>query len=169
MEQCAAQLMQAATLMSERRAALLVSDGDRAAVVGVLTPKDALFKAVAAGVAADTCLVSQVMTPAPDLLPGSATVLQALHQLSTGGYRTVPVVDDDGAPLGVLDVLALVRVALADEPADAAATPTLPPTAGAPPRTAVEKVAALDTPPLVIAGGVLLALAAVVAMARLRR
>ena len=38
---------------------------------------------------------------------------QALHQLSTGGYRTVPVVDPaSGKPLGVLDVLSLVKFAL---------------------------------------------------------
>ena len=35
------------------------------------------------------------------------------HQLSTGGYRTAPVVEaTSGAPLGVLDVLALMRLVL---------------------------------------------------------
>ena len=105
-------VLQAATLMSERRAALLVTDASDS-VVGVLTPKDVLFKVVAKGLSAETTSVQEVMTQSPDTMPGSATVLQALHQLSTGGYRTVPIVDAaNGKPLGVLDVLSLVRLAL---------------------------------------------------------
>jgi len=123
-------LMQAATLMSERRSALVVTDGHD--VVGILTPKDVLFKAVATGLPVETTPVGQVMTHAPDLLPGNVTVLQALHQLSTAGYRTVPVVGADGGPLGVLDILSLVRFALTtveDEPvpqAEAAKAPEAP-------------------------------------------
>ena len=43
-----------------------------------------------------------VMTPNPDTMPSSATVLQALHQLQYGGYRNLPVVSDtDGRPLAI--------------------------------------------------------------------
>lgn len=71
------------------------------------------------------------MTPAPDLLPGDATVLQALHQLSTGGYRRAPVVDAMGGPLGVLDVLALMEAALQrdEKPAEVVIPPPRPRTA----------------------------------------
>lgn len=51
--------------------------------------------------------IGELMTPKPDTMPGSATVLQALHQLQYGGYRNVPVVGESGEALGVLDVLTL--------------------------------------------------------------
>jgi len=104
-------LMQAATLMSERRSAVLVAR--EGCVAGILTPKDLLFRGVAAGLAADTSTVEEVMTADPDLLPGSATVMEALHQLSSGGYRTVAVADAQSRPVGVLDVLSLLEVAFA--------------------------------------------------------
>ena len=55
------------------------------------------------------------MTRSPDCMPSSATVLQALHQLQYGGYRNVPIVDDAGQPLGVLDVLTLMRGAMLNQ------------------------------------------------------
>jgi len=104
-------LMQAATLMVERKSAIVVADGE-GSVSGILTPKDVLHRAVAKGLDATTVKVGEVMTASPDLLTGEDTVLQALHQLSTGGYRSAPVVDSQGKPLGVLDVLHLVKAAL---------------------------------------------------------
>jgi len=122
-------LLQAATLMSERRQAVLVVDAE-GKVSGILTPKDVLHRAVAANLPATTP-VGPLMTPAPDLLPGDATVLQALHQLSTGGYRRAPVVDAMGGPLGVLDVLALMEAALQrdETPAEVVIPPPRPRTA----------------------------------------
>ena len=118
-------VMQAAVLMCERRSALLVAGGEAKAVAGILTPKDVLFRAVAAGLPTATVKVADVMTKAPDVLESSATVMQALHQLSTGGYRSVPVVDDEEKPCGVLDVLALVFAALNTQhsPSSAPTTP----------------------------------------------
>ena len=109
-------VLQAAVLMSERQSAMVVTSKDGAKTVGILTPKDLLFRAVAANLPAATSTVGEVMTESPEVLPASATILQALHQLSTGGYRTVPVVDTDGRPIGVLDVLALVEAALTPPP-----------------------------------------------------
>ena len=123
-------LMQAALLMAERRSALLVSrTADQSTVDGILTPKDLLFKAVAAGKPTHTVSVEEVMTVAPDVMPSSATVMQALHQLSTGGYRSVPVVEPlTGKPVGVLDVLALVEAALhSPEPERPVAVPLAAP------------------------------------------
>ena len=99
-------------------------------VVGLLTSKDLLYRCVARGLDAGVGTVGQAMTRAPDTLPAHATVAQALHQLSTGGYRTLPVVEENadgdsdpaaaegctGRPMGVLDVLSLVRLALDPAP-----------------------------------------------------
>ena len=56
-------------------------EAPRGRCVGILTPKDVLLRVVARGRSAAATSVEDVMTPAPDVLPGTATVLQALHQM----------------------------------------------------------------------------------------
>ena len=112
-------LMQAAVLMSERKSTAVLVIGTEGQVVGIVPPKDLLFRGVAAELPAETATLEQVMTARPDTMPMSATVLQALHLLSTGGYRTVPYCNASGTPEGVIDVLALLEAALLD-PADEA-------------------------------------------------
>ena len=103
----------AAEAMAARRGGLIVqSDGQPCA--GIVTPKDLLFRVVAKGLPPST-EVEAVMTPQPDTMPGTATVLQGLHQLQYGGYRNLPVVSPSGEPLGVLDVLTLMEGALRRE------------------------------------------------------
>lgn len=56
-------------------------EAPRGRCVGILTPKDVLLRVVARGRSAAATSVEDVMTPAPDVMPGTATVLQALHQM----------------------------------------------------------------------------------------
>ena len=116
----AATVQEAAAAMVARRSAVLVEvasvDGKTKSVAGIVTPKDLLNRVVARSLPAGATRVDAVMTPNPDTMPSSATVLQALHQLQYGGYRNLPVVSDaDGRPLGVADVLSLMRGLTAGE------------------------------------------------------
>ena len=101
----------AAALMSLRKSAVLVAPSAREAVLGIASPKDLLFRLVAQGLDYSTP-IEDVMTRAPDTMNGSASVLQALHQLQYGGYRNVPVIGESSEALGVLDVLTLMEGAL---------------------------------------------------------
>ena len=92
----------------------------RSACVGIITPKDLLYRVVAAGLPIGATQVGSVMTPQPDTLLPSATVLDALRQLQGSGYRNLPVVSASGLPLGVLDILGLMRGALLNTSTDAA-------------------------------------------------
>ena len=117
----AATVQEAAAAMVARRSAVLVEvagvDGKTKSVAGIVTPKDLLNRVVARSLPAGATRVDAVMTPNPDTMPSSATVLQALHQLQYGGYRNLPVVSDaDGRPLGVADVLSLMRGLTAGRP-----------------------------------------------------
>jgi CBS domain-containing protein len=44
------------------------------------------------------------MTPDPDTLSVHATVAHVLNRMSVGGFRHVPVVDDEHRPYGVISV-----------------------------------------------------------------
>ena len=110
----------AAAVRAGRGAVLVHRAGAAAAgeggIAGIVTSKDVAFRAVAAGLDAGSA-VEGIMTRRPDSMPASTTVLQALHQLQYGGYRRIPVVAEDGAPVGVLDVLQLVEAALSRQAA----------------------------------------------------
>ena len=116
-----ASVAKAAALMARGRSAVLVeAPGGRC--VGILTARDVMLRVVGKGLAAASTPVALVMTASPDVMPGSATALQALHQMQVGGYRSVPVVSDAGEPLGVLDVLTLLHGATTTPAASPAAS-----------------------------------------------
>jgi CBS domain-containing protein len=79
--------------------AVVVEDGR---VVGIFTERDALTRVLAKGMAASQVTVGDVMTRDPARLSLDDTLGHALHQMSVGGYRHVPVVDRDGEPAGVI-------------------------------------------------------------------
>lgn len=112
----------AAELMAARGGAVLIGTAE-APCAGIVTFKDLLFKLVAKGRSAADVTVETLMTRAPDTMPATASVLQALHQLQYGGYRNIPVLGTDGAPLGVLDVLVLMEGALVGSGGQAEKTP----------------------------------------------
>ncbi len=87
--------------MVEKRqgCAIVVEEGR---LVGIFTERDALTRVLAKDMAASQAKVRDVMTQDPQLVSLDDTVGHALHQMSVGGYRHVPVVGRDREPAGVL-------------------------------------------------------------------
>jgi CBS domain-containing protein len=71
-------------------------------LVGIFTERD-LLRLIAAGRDLDTPL-SEVMTSSPQTVTLNDTLFEAIRLMDQGGYRRVPVVDDAGAPVGLVDV-----------------------------------------------------------------
>jgi CBS domain-containing protein len=71
-------------------------------LVGIFTERDLLERVVCAGLDPASTAIGDVMTDSPEVLPASATMAQALRLLSQGQYRHAPLVDDAGAPAGML-------------------------------------------------------------------
>lgn len=59
---------------------MLVVDNGRLA--GIFTEKDLLNRVLAKGLSPDDVVVADVMTPNPDTVPSSMTVLEALQEVS---------------------------------------------------------------------------------------
>jgi len=92
--------------MSDRRAGcVLVLEGEKLA--GIFTERDFVNRVVTQGLDVSEP-VSRVMTPAPATVHIGATVQQAIEVMS-GGFRHLPVVDDDGRPVGVLSIKDVVH------------------------------------------------------------
>lgn len=91
----------ASRLMAEKHiGALLVLDGQR--IAGIFTERDALNKVLAGGLDPDTTLLAEVMVADPLTIRTDKPLAHALHMMAEGGFRHVPVVDDQGKPLGMV-------------------------------------------------------------------
>jgi CBS domain-containing protein len=87
--------------MTEKRiGALLVVDNNR--IAGIFTERDALNKILSAGVDPDTALVEQVMVRNPQTIGVDKPLAYALYMMAEGGFRHVPVVDQNGVPVGMV-------------------------------------------------------------------
>ncbi len=79
----------------------------RGVLEGIFTERDAL-KLMAQS--ADLSVpVGQVMIGEPVTLRSGDSVAKAIHLMAQGGYRRLPIVDDQHRPIGVADVKGLVH------------------------------------------------------------
>ena len=91
----------ACRLMTERRiGALLVVENNR--IAGIFTERDALNKILSAGLDPDTTQLGQVMASNPQTITADKPLSYALYMMAEGGFRHVPVVDQDGTPVGMV-------------------------------------------------------------------
>ena len=77
-------------------------------LVGIFTERDVLRKVALGAMDLRKTAVEAVMTPDPDTLPSSASIAFALRTMSVEGYRHIPLVDSEGAPVGVVAVRDIV-------------------------------------------------------------
>ena len=82
--------------------AVLVTD-DQGRLQGIFSERDVLRKVGRDKLAMDR-LVSELMTPDPRTTSTTNTVSDALEAMRDGDFRHLPIVDDDGAPTGILSV-----------------------------------------------------------------
>ena len=117
-----ANVLEAATLMNQKRiGALVVSDGDR--IVGIFTERDALH--LMAREADLDVPLEDVMTANPVSIRADTTVGEAIRSMSSGGYRRLPIVDDEGRPVGTVKTSGILHYLVEHAPE---AVYNLPPT-----------------------------------------
>jgi CBS domain-containing protein len=88
-------------MLARRQAGVLVVDGE-GRLAGIFTERDVLTRIVGRGLAPCDTRLGQVMTPNPEALTAADRVAYAVYCMSVAGYRTVPLVDADGRPVGVV-------------------------------------------------------------------
>jgi CBS domain-containing protein len=95
-----ATVLEAAVLMKKHgKGALLVVDGKR--LIGIFTERDIVFRVVAAARDPGGTRLADVMTPQPQTIHPNEPFLRALRIMHEGGFRHLPVVENDW-PLGVV-------------------------------------------------------------------
>lgn len=94
-----------ALLKSQRTGSVLVCrDG---VLIGIFTERDAL-RMMARGASLDVP-IEQAMIADPVSIPVGASVGTAIRTMSEGGYRRLPIVDEQGRPQGVVKATGVVH------------------------------------------------------------
>ena len=81
---------------------VLVEEGGR--LVGIFTERDVLIKVVGMAMDVEQTPVITVMTADPEFLSPDDRVSYALNKMSIGGFRHIPLVDENGRSVGVVSM-----------------------------------------------------------------
>ena len=99
-------ILVAAIVMAEHhKAALVVDDG---VLLGIVSFKDIMSRAIAKQLPLDSTEVTEIMTPDPEIVSPEATIVEAMQLMHENKFLTLPVCDDDGMICGVIDVMDLI-------------------------------------------------------------
>lgn len=100
---------EAVTQMAEkRRAAVVVVDG-HGRLTGIFTERDLVRRVAVPGKDPRRTRLGEVMTPDPETLAPDDLIAYAINRLHHASYRTIPLVDGAGRPLGIMTVNDIVQ------------------------------------------------------------
>lgn len=95
-------------LMHDHRiGCLLVVEEDT--LIGIFTERDIIRRIVGRNLSHADIDVRDYMTPDPDTLTPDAQLAFALNYMVLGGYRHVPIVDEDNHPVACLSIKDIVK------------------------------------------------------------
>ena len=96
-----------ALMQRDSQGCVLVKQGDK--LVGILTERDVLLKAAGEKVDLNALTAGQLMSPDPVALRAEDSLAAALHKMSIGGFRHIPVVDEAGRAMAVVSIRDVFR------------------------------------------------------------
>jgi CBS domain-containing protein len=92
-----------ARMLAARQPGVLVIDG-AGRLAGIFTERDLLTRVVGQGRDPAATPLNKVMTPDPEALSPRDRVCYAVNRMSVAGYRTIPLIDDERRPIGIVTV-----------------------------------------------------------------
>jgi CBS domain-containing protein len=96
------------SMLRRRQAGVLIVDGG-GRLAGIFTERDVLTRVMGQDLDIHRTALATVMTPRPEALTAGQRVAYAIHCMSVAGYRTIPLVDAEGRPIGVVTVNDIIR------------------------------------------------------------
>jgi len=95
-------------MLARRQAGVLIVDAE-GRLAGIFTERDVVTRVVGRELDPRRTPLREVMTPSPEALTSEDRVAYAVYCMSVAGYRTVPLVDGDGHPVGVVTATDILR------------------------------------------------------------
>lgn len=77
---------------------------DKGLLAGIFTERDALGRVLAAGLDPDKTKISEVMVADPQTVRAALPLAYALHVMFENDFRHLPVLNDEGLPVGMVSV-----------------------------------------------------------------
>ncbi len=107
-------ILDAATVMRDRKIAALVVVDETGSLIGIVTERDVVFRAVAGGMDPATATIADIMTANPDTLDPGDIAADALELMQTRKYRHLPVVENGKcvAVVSIRDLFSAVKSSL---------------------------------------------------------
>lgn len=93
-------------MVSHRLGCLLITQDD--SLLGLFSERDVLTRVAANSAVSNETPISEVMTKTPDTLSIDTPMVFALHRMSVGGYRHVPLVDEHDRPVAIVSMRDIV-------------------------------------------------------------
>ncbi len=87
---------------------LLVIDKGTQKLIGIFTERDVIRKLITTGHDLNAETIEKYMTKSPDSLYLNDPLAYALNRMAAGGYRHIPLVDENNIPVGFLSVRDIV-------------------------------------------------------------
>ena len=95
-------------MLTRHQAGVLVLD-EREQLTGIFTERDVLTRVVGRELEPRRTVLREVMTSNPEALTTDDRVAYAVYCMSVAGYRTVPLVDSNRRPVGVVTAGDILR------------------------------------------------------------
>ncbi|HEY2414098.1 MAG TPA: CBS domain-containing protein [Pirellulaceae bacterium] len=95
-------------LLADHRVGCLLAE-ENGKTVGIFTERDALLKLGDKASELGSRPISEFMTSKVESLPPTAKIAFAVHRMDHGGYRHVPVVNNQGQTVGIFSVRDILR------------------------------------------------------------
>ncbi len=91
-------------LLREHKVGCVIILNEEGKIAGIFSERDAVLKVALSGLDLDQTAIAAVMTPRPHVAQMTTTIAYALNMMSQGGFRHIPIVDDEGYPVGIVSV-----------------------------------------------------------------
>lgn len=104
-----ASLAEAISRLKGRNVGCVLVTGHGGELVGIFTERDVLYRVAGLIEDLESVPVESLMTPRPTALDPSAPISRALHLMAVHGFRHVPLVDEDGCPVGFVSLRDIIR------------------------------------------------------------
>ncbi len=95
-------------MVANRRAAVVIVD-EEGRLIGIFTERDVLTRVVGQGRDLHRTTLGEVMTRDPEALSPQDRICYAINRMNNAGYRTVPLVDAERRPIGVVTINDVVK------------------------------------------------------------
>lgn len=97
-----------ASMTAGHRAAVVIVDAE-GRLAGIFTERDVLIRVLGAGRDPKRTALREVMTREPEALAPDDRICFAVNRMNSAGYRTIPLVDGQRRPIGIVTVNDVVK------------------------------------------------------------